>query len=350
VADAARVCVVVVNWNGWRDTLECLESLLRSDYPEYRVIVCDNGSTDGSLERLEEWAQGRLPAPVVPESPLRRLSWPPLPKPVPHLVHGGGGAGPVARPAAPRLELVAAGSNRGFAAGNNVALRLALDTGGFDYAWLLNNDTVVEPDALPQLVARMLAKPAAGMCGSTLRFYQPPHEVQAYGGARYNRWFGVPSNIDRLRRGETPADVEGRLDYVMGASLLVSASFVRDVGLMSEDYFLFCEEVDWATRGRGRYSLAYAPGSVVYHKGGRSTGLSRGGCSPLADRQMIRSQLVFARQHTPGLLPLVALRHLLVLGNSVRRRQPERIRMLAQVYLDLLRGRYRPGVGAKNQD
>jgi len=199
----------------------------------------------------------------------------------------------------------------------------------------------VDPDALRQLVSRMRARPDAGMCGSTLRFYEPPHGVQAYGGATYNRWFGMPHNIDRLRPGDDPVRIESRLAYVMGASMLVSKPFLRDVGLMSEDYFLFYEELDWATRARGRYALAYAPASRVYHKGGSSTGLSGRRYDVTSDFYMNRAQLVYARRHTPWLIPFTFLRHLLMLGNSLVRWRLPRIGILGRIYLDLLRGRYR---------
>jgi GT2 family glycosyltransferase len=255
--------------------------------------------------------------------------------------HGALPGGPAGLDPEVRLELVPTGSNLGFAGGNNVALRLALARDDFEYAWLLNNDTVVEKDALGHLVARMRDRPGAGMCGSTLRFYEPPHEVQAHGGATYNPWFGMPGNVERLRPGEDHVQVESRLAYVMGASMLVSKAFLRDVGLMSEDYFLFYEELDWAARARGRYSLAYAPESRVYHKGGRSTGLSGRRYDLASDYYMNRAQLMYARRHTPWLVPFTSLRHLLMLANSVVRWRPARIRILGRIYLDLLRGRYR---------
>jgi GT2 family glycosyltransferase len=345
VSSTPRVYVVIVNWNGWPDTVECLESVFRMDYPDYRVVVCDNASADGSLERIQAWAAGRL-APLAPDGPLSRLSTPPVPKPIACAVHDlSARDGRARHDERARLELIASGSNLGFAGGNNAGLRLGLARADFEYAWLLNNDTVVEPDALGHLVSRMQASPDAGMCGSTLRFYEPPHDVQAYGGATYNRWFAVPNNVTRLRPGEEPAGVETRLAYVMGASLLVSASFLREVGFMSEDYFLFFEELDWASRARSRYRLAYAPESRVYHKGGRSTGLSGRRISQTADFYMNRSQLVYACRHTPWAIPFIFLRHLLVLGHSVVRGQPARIAMLVRIYLDLLRGCYpeKPG-------
>jgi GT2 family glycosyltransferase len=336
-----RVEVVIVNWNGWADTLECLESLFRCDYPEYRVIVCDNASSDGSLECIAAWADGRLEAPTASGSRLRHLSVPPVPKPIPYI--GGkasAGEATARNEAGVRLQLLASSLNLGFAGGNNLALRRCLAQDDFEYAWLLNNDTVVEPDALGQLVSRMRERPDAGMCGSTLRFYDRPEVVQAYGGATYNRWFGVPHNITQLRRGDDVARIEARLAYVMGASMLVSKTFLREVGLMSEDYFLFYEELDWATRASGRYTLAYAPESRVYHKGGRSTGLSGRSYNKAGDFYMNRSQLIYARRYTPWLMPFIFLRHLLVLGNSVIRWRLERIGMLGRIYRDLFRGRY----------
>ena len=86
-ADLAReeqtVHVLLLNWNGWRDTIECLESVLRLEWPELRVIVCDNGSTDGSEARIAEWARGALDAPVPTHPALAALVTPPVRKPIP---------------------------------------------------------------------------------------------------------------------------------------------------------------------------------------------------------------------------------------------------------------------------
>lgn len=332
------VSIVLVNWNGWADTVECLESVFRLRYPRFRVFVCDNASQDESLERIVAWAEGRLAGHVAEQSPLRRLSWPPVPKPLPYAMRQRSEAerGPSV-PDAVRLELVATGSNLGFAGGNNVALRCALARDDFEYAWLLNNDTVVEPDALGHLVARMAENAQAGLCGSTLLDYEPPHAVQALGGATYNRWLGTARQIHSEPSGRAAA-VERRMAYVVGASMLVSKAFLRDVGLLSEDYFLFFEELDWAARARGRYGLAFAPGSVVYHKAGRSTGLSRRHYNAAAEIRLHHSQIRYTRTHTPLFLPLLGLRHLLVLLNSLATFRLERAGALARLYRELLGG------------
>jgi len=308
------VAVILVNWKGWADTIECLESVLRSDWPAYRVIVCDNGSPDRSLEHIEAWAAGRLDVAVTAGHPLRALSSPPLPKPIPHVCYDRAAAesGGDASDHTLRLALVQTGRNLGFAGGVNVGLRYALARKEFEYAWVLNNDTVVRPDTLGQLVRRMQERPDAGMCGATLLSYDPPHAVQAWAGARFNKWVGGTWHLGARQPASAPVDrdgVERGLSYIMGASMLVPRSVLDDVGVMSEDYFLFFEEVDWAFRIRRRYALAYAPASVVYHKGGASTGAKEDARrrSLMAERLLIRNRLRLTRKFYPFALPTVYL-------------------------------------------
>ncbi|MFP3942394.1 MAG: glycosyltransferase family 2 protein, partial [Alphaproteobacteria bacterium] len=135
--EAPRVCVVLVNWNGWRDTVECLESLLRSDYPNFQAVVCDNGSTDGSVEKLASWARGEAvwPGPLSPE--LAPLSTPPLPKPV-RLEVVSPGEDPGERARATDVVVIDTRENLGFAGGNNAGIRFALAQPEVRFVWLLN--------------------------------------------------------------------------------------------------------------------------------------------------------------------------------------------------------------------
>src|SRR5690348_5684774 len=275
-----KVYVIILNWNGWRDTIECLESVLRNQYPNFQVIVCDNDSSDGSLDRIKEWAAGGVQVSSPAHPSLRELVAPPVPKPVPFTEYDltraerGGCDEVIETP----LILIQTGANLGFAGGYNVGLRYALARDDFGYAWLLNNDTVIAPDALTALVSRMQERPDAGQCGSRLLFYDAPDQVQAHGGASYNPIFALAKHIGAFTPANRPVDparIEARLDYVVGASLFVSRAFLLDVGLLSEGYFLYSEEIDWATRARGRHALVYAHDSIVYHKEGGSTGSSR---------------------------------------------------------------------------
>jgi len=335
-----RVYVILVNWNGWPDTIECLESVLRLDYTDYRVIVCDNGSTDDSLTQIVDWAEGHsLVSAAVERIPRHDLVSPPVEKPLSYAVYDrsqaeGGGD----RSLDPRLILIRTGGNLGFAGGNNIGLRYALARGDFEHAWLLNNDTVVEPQSLMALVARMADKPSAGMCGSTLVHYDNPDRIQARGGGWYCKWIGLPWHIGQLEKTSVrprQEHVEKWMNYVVGASMLVSRDFLIDVGLMCEDYFLYFEETDWAMRAKGRFTVAYAPDSVVFHKIGRSLGTSSNPLkkSAVCDYYAIRNRLLFTRRYHPEALPTIIASLIVAALVRLMTGQFRRARMILAVLL-----------------
>src|SRR6266480_5240679 len=339
----SKVYVLIVNWNNWPDTLECLESVFRTTYSDFQVILCDNGSTDGSLDYVKAWADGRLDAQVGPSSPLRQLTHPSLDKPIRYLERDrqlsekGGSADDGTYP----LILIQTGRNAGFGAGNNVGLRYILARDDARFVWLLNNDTVVAPDALTELVATLGAKPDAGQCGSTILFYDRPDIIQICGGCKYNPLWG---SIRALGAGRPASDlpdtesVEQRMAYVAGASLLVRTGFVQRVGLMCEDYFLYFEEIDWATRGRGQYGLTYAPRSRVYHKKGRTAGSSSHPMSRTtsAETFLIRSRIVYTRKFKRWALPTVCLAVGVALLSRIRRGQWARMMPMIRVAVESL--------------
>lgn len=304
------VYIVIVNWNGWGDTIECLESVFRNTYKNYRVIICDNNSQDRSIEYIKAWAEGRLDVVVPHNHPLHCLSSPPLSKPIGYieLEYADVQENNHLDSSNVSLVLIRTGANRGFAGGNNVGLQYAISCGDYEYVWLLNNDTVVDPAALKSLVTCMLEKSRVGMCGSTLLFYDDPKSICTLGGATYNKWLGR-NKYKGFNAAFSPTvnqDQEStgsRIDYVAGASMLVSRSFLEDVGLMYEGYFLYYEELDWAMRAKKLYTLAHAAKSIVYHK----VSTSIGKCNLVADYYWIRNRLVFTRRHFPIALPTVFL-------------------------------------------
>ena len=181
------VLTIIVNWKGADDTIECLESLFASDYPNQRVIVVDNGSKDGSLSKLAAWAEGTFP--VCPKSDTRG-AWVPVvcERLIPVVTLSLDDA--VNRrgwEAEANLVLVDAGRNRGFAGGVNIGLQFALANNTVRYVWVLNNDTVVAGDCLSRMVRRMGDDSALGMCGSRILYYSQPDRVQVLGGARFVR-------------------------------------------------------------------------------------------------------------------------------------------------------------------
>lgn len=287
-----RVYIILVNWNGWQDTIECLESLLLLGYPNFRIVVCDNGSSDDSLQELRNWAdchEIRYAEYLRAEAEI-------------------GGCLAVDY----GLTLIRNDENLGFSGGNNVGLRYAMAKGCADYFWLLNNDTVVETDALTHLVARIQQQPQVGICGSTIILYHDRRRIQALGGGYYCRWVGLPWHFGRfIKWGKAinQTRAESCMNYVEGASMFVSRQFLETVGLLCEDYFLYFEEADWAIRAKDRFRLGYAPLSIVYHKVGASIGTSSNPAkmSYTSDYFNIRNRLLFTRRFYPAALPTVWL-------------------------------------------
>ncbi|MCY7307444.1 MAG: glycosyltransferase family 2 protein [Rhodoferax sp.] len=269
------VAIVLVNWNGWKDCVDCIDSLLGGIVEPFHVYLVDNESSDESVERIIEWCESPRPLPEIGHFPgVRRYSdGSNLPSVSWRLIDEANA------PALRRrndccISLIRSGGNLGFAGGNNIGIRLAMAADA-QWIWLLNSDTVVHHGALASLLARARALPDAGIIGSTLVYYHEPQTVQALGGGWLNRRTFVPDHIgggthlDQVPR--DPHEVEAKMAYVMGASMLVSRRFVENVGLMQEDYFLYFEELDWAQRGKDKFRQGWAPTSVVWHKAGGST-------------------------------------------------------------------------------
>jgi GT2 family glycosyltransferase len=315
-------CVILLNWNGWKDTIECLESVFRLAGADFGVVVCDNDSSDDSLQKIRRWAKGEILADAA-NPLLAHLKSPPFPKPIPFVELSREQASTTA-PSFP-LTLIRNGGNLGFAAGNNVGLRYALGDPGCQYFWLLNNDTVVEPDSLSALLNFMQQRPEVGLCGSLNLSYFNPDEVQAQGGKGYCRWTARVRTPVSFRVGDLDSHLT-EMDYVNGASMLASRAFLEKVGVMEESYFLYFEELDWAMRARGKFELGYARDSVIYHKEGASIGSSpdRNKRSLLSEQYLCRSRVLFTRRFFPTALPGVlaaiclAAVHRLCRGDLIR--------------------------------
>ncbi len=289
-----RVYVVVLNWNGWEDTIECLQSLCLVEGGEVRIVVCDNDSADGSLERIRGWGAGEQLCQVA--DPRYEFL---LERPVQQRRVAEWRAGqPASSTGEADLILIPTGGNLGFAGGCNAGLRYVLERDDADFVWLLNNDTVVQADALRQLLRKMQERPDVGICGSTLVYYFEPDVVQCCAGYDFNTWTARVKTI----AASDEAAVERRLKYVSGASMFLRVDFLKRVGLMNEQYFLYFEEIDWATRASGVYALGYCEASKVYHKEGRSIGSHRssGSRSLFSERYLSRNRVVFMRMYYPA--------------------------------------------------
>jgi GT2 family glycosyltransferase len=328
---------LVLNWNGWGHTLACLETLLRLSTPGLRMIVVDNGSTDGSMDRIRDWAEGRLDA--LPErEPLRWLSHPPVPKPILYRLIDDANPDQQVTLAPYPLVLIRADRNLGYSAANNLGLRHAMAQRDCNAVWLLNNDILAHPDALDALLAR-LQDPGIGLCGSTVLYHDAPDRIQCQAGARFCRLAAVSRLIGKDRGADEPLPatlVERQLDHLYGASMLVTRNFIQAAGPLPEQYFLYYEEMDWMQRAGSGFVAGYAPASRIYHHKGASagTGTRRTGRSASADYYLARSRLRFTRAHMPGALPLVLLLLLAEAGVELVRGHGSRVRTLLRAIAD----------------
>lgn len=304
MTDHSGIYIVLLNWNGWRDTIACLESLLPDMARGARLVVCDNDSADNSLDHIEAWARGRLHSAFSGNARLDRLQQHRLPRPLAQrrsrTEAERGDADPQAR-----LILVDNGANLGFAAGNNVGLRFALQQEEMTHVWLLNNDTLVEPDCLAAMRTRLGRQGGPAVCGSMIHFFEQPELIQCIGGNRFDarRGRAMESEGRFIHEREAPpvAQVSERLDYLSGCSMLLPRGFLEGVGLMNEEYFLYYEEIDWFTRAAGRFELIVADDAHLYHREGGSIGSRswRSGPSVLSDLHMFRSRIAFMRHYYP---------------------------------------------------
>ena len=244
-ARTPKTTCIVLNWNGWKDTIECLRALHLCTYPELSIVVVDNGSTDDSVSRICA--------------------------------------------AFPDVTLLKNKKNLGFAGGNNVGIRHALDQGA-EYVWLLNNDTEPAPDALCVLVVKALTDAKIGAIGSICYYADEPATVQAWAGSRVNLWTGH----SRLSTG--PHE-DHWFDALNGASLLISRAAIEAVGLLDADFFLYWEDTEFCLRLRkGGWRIGAARDSRVLHKVNASTG----GNKVLLDRYSTASALRLLRLYSPA--------------------------------------------------
>lgn len=305
----AVLAVVVLQHGRWRDTVSCLQSLAPAVQAGLaRVIVVDNASPDDSAQRVREWIRGAAAETPRPVQDTLAAYWWPLAG-VPGATwrelapHDAGAAG-----AAP-WTLVVSPVNTGYAAGNNIGLRIALADTRVDAAWILNNDTVVHPDCVTALRTALAGAPAAvGQLGTTTCYYDRPDIVQSVGWCRWNSWLATSHRVHDGASVAQPLTREAvHPGYVYGASWVLRATALRQVGLLSEEGFLYGEELDWSCRAR-HWDTLLVPDARVWHREGATIGASLRTAqsrSELVDLCGISARLRVSRRFFPRRLPAV---------------------------------------------
>jgi GT2 family glycosyltransferase len=277
---ASVLGVVLVTYNGSDVILDCLETLFAAamcDQVNLRVALVDNASHDGTVELVRDWAAGRTAYIPPTDLPFETKA---APKPI----------------SSQSLAIIEADVNGGFAAGVNLGLKLLFSEETIERVWILNPDCVV-PIGTPGSFLRFDPGPFSLMGGRAI-YFERPDIIQIDGGT-LNRWTGVTGNLNLYKpASRVPLPPANQLDFVTGASMVVSRHHYENAGPMPEDYFLYYEEVDWAMN-LGGLPLAVCPDAIVYHRGGSSIGspvLGRPG-SPFSLYFKHRARIRFVRRH-----------------------------------------------------
>ena len=245
-----KVAIITLTWNSYEVTRDCLLTLRKVDYPNFEITVVDNGSTDRSWERL-----GR-------EFPDARRIYNP--------------------------------TNLGFAGGNNVAIRdvLARDP---SYLLLLNNDTLVAPNFLSEMIRAAEANPAIGLVNPKILYDKPADRIW-YAGGSYRRGWSFAKHFGANRTDKGKYNRAREVSFVTGCALLVQAELVRKIGLLDEAFFLGFEDLDWCVRARDAgFKAVYVPSAVVWHRTGWVTENNLG--KPLKDFYYVKNSVLLARKH-----------------------------------------------------
>ena len=216
-----RVFIVLVNWNGKDVTLECLDSLYKVTYRNFRIVVVDNASTDGSVAALKN---------AFPETLILEMR-----------------------------------ENLRFAGGNNVGMRHALEEGA-EFVLILNNDTTVDREFLSHLVDRMKSDMNIGMVSPKIYYYDDPNRIW-FAGGKISLWTGTMSHIGIREIDHGQYDHVREIDYATGCCVLVRRTVAEKVGLFDESFHIYTEDADWSLRvRRAGYAIVYEPGATVWHK------------------------------------------------------------------------------------
>jgi GT2 family glycosyltransferase len=287
------VAFAVVNWNQCQLTLDCLASLREQTYPDFSVILVDNGSQDGSVQAVREQF--------------------------------------------PEVTVLENGRNLGIAGANNVGIKQALDMGA-DYVFLLNNDTIVDAHMLDYLVGVAESDSSIGMAGPTMLFFDQPETIWCAG----NSIDWTNGETSRLREGDSLSTVKDasleNVDFITSCAVLIKRAVFEQVGLMDERYFIYYDETDWFARAAASgWRSVYVPWAKMWHKVSASMGES----SPRTDYYMVRNRFLFLSKNLTGLQKALALtwatlRNLkIIAAYTLKNRTSERLSNRNAKYLGL---------------
>jgi len=216
-----KVCIIILNYDGLLDTIECLRSIQKITYPNYKVLVVDNGSKGNDAEVIRK--------------EFRDL-----------------------------VRVIKIEKNIGFTGGANVGIRFA-HSFGVSYVLLLNNDVIVDPNFLTEMVNVSENDSKIGIVGPKI-YYQEKHNLIYSAGGRVNFFTGITPNIGAREIDEGQFDTIKEVDYV--GMLLIRVKTIQKIGLLDDIYFTYYSDTDLCSKAlRAGYKVVYAPKAKIWHKG-----------------------------------------------------------------------------------
>jgi GT2 family glycosyltransferase len=245
-----KITVIVLSWNGREMTMDCLQSLVASDYPRLDIYLVDNASTDGTVDSVRETF-------------------------------------------AERVQLIVNPENLGFAGGNNVGIQKAINEGA-DYVLLLNNDTTVAPDMISRLVEAARSRTEMGVFSPKIYYENPPDQIW-YAGGDVLLARGTVRHIGIREKDCGQYDTPREVDYVSGCALMARSEVIEKIGLLDESYKMYFEDTDFCMRARrAGFGCYYVPQARMWHKISPSTG---GQTSPRKIKRKLKSSWIFFRRY-----------------------------------------------------
>ena len=253
-----RVAIILVNWNSFTLTGNCICSLGDLSYPDFDIVVVDNGSEDLSGNALKK--------------------------------------------AHPHIHLIPAGSNLGFSGGNNLGIKYAMEQ-GFEYVLLLNNDTFSEKAFLGILVDYMDKHATVGAV-QPLIYFEHNRSLVWNAGSYFNQWLGKSYVANYNRTINLEKTLMKEVDWITGCAFFTRLAVLKQTGLLAENLFMYYEDVDLSFRIRNAgHKLVLLPGSVIYHIAGMSNKKKikdkEGYVNPVVHYLNTRNRIWLLKKYTP---------------------------------------------------
>ena len=240
------IAIILVNYNGLSDTIECIESIKLSTFKNYKIIIIDNASTKDSFTDFEKKYSDEV-------------------------------------------IFIKSKENLGFAGANNVGIKYAIDN-GYTHVMLLNNDTVIDPS----LIDNLLMYSNDETIVTPKMYYYSNKNMIWYGGGEINKDTGkaIHEHIDESDNDEKNVK---ECTFTTGCCMMINVNIIKKIGMLSEEYFMYCEDTDYCLKAlNNNIKILYNPNAKLWHKFSKSTG---GSLSPFSVYYMTRNRFIYIKKY-----------------------------------------------------